>query len=438
MLSKLPNSLLTFLAGCFIQACTLVQGIIVARLLGPVGRGEFAAAILPAMFLGGVGLVGVNLVLTRLAANAPADPSLRRSALVVGLMTGTVNALAGLALCYLFLPAEQHHLLPLAQFFLLMIPLQHLSLNFLGVLQGMADFHFFNVARSVFNISYVAALLILALVGTQNLWFFLSSLLLANLAIVSWLMVGLFKSVPLRGPLFPVQTILKQSLPYAGFVITDMLYQWLDKILLLWLLGSDDLGLYMVAMSAAGATSVLTISLGVVAFTRAAQHTAGGGFASVSSSFRLAVILSVIIGVPFLCAVPFLVTLVFGRQFQPAIMPAMILVLSTTATGLTGLLGQSLQGQGRPLLCTLARAAFVPAFLVAGWVGARMHGLVGLSVGMVVAQVIVLFLHILFVRRHYQEARMLAFLPKRADVTSLIDSARLLVARLRPGSQSPT
>src|SRR6266496_1070884 len=36
----------TLITNVVIQACTIVQGILVARLLGPVGRGQIAAAIL--------------------------------------------------------------------------------------------------------------------------------------------------------------------------------------------------------------------------------------------------------------------------------------------------------------------------------------------------------------------------------------------------------
>src|SRR5438876_11507128 len=53
----------TLITNVVIQGCTVIQGILVARLLGPVGRGQFAAAILwPNLFaaLGGLG-VGVAL-----------------------------------------------------------------------------------------------------------------------------------------------------------------------------------------------------------------------------------------------------------------------------------------------------------------------------------------------------------------------------------------
>lgn len=432
MVKKLPSSLLTFLAGCFIQACTLLQGIIVARLLGPEGRGEFAAATLPALFLGGVGLAGVNLVLTRLAAKIPNDHSLRRSALVLGLFTSGVNVLIGLVLCYAFLPSQQQHLLPLARFYLLMIPLQHLSLNFLGVLQGEGDFHTFNVSRSLFNVSYVIALLVLAVLHVQNLWFFLLSLLLANSAVVIWQLVGLFRNTDLFGPLHPTRGILKETLPYAGFVLTDQVYQWLDKVLLLWLLGSTDLGLYMVAMSAAGATSVLTTSMGVIAFTQAAREDAGGGFEKVAGSFRLAVLLSVTVGIGFIACLPWLLPLVFGAEFGPAVLPASVLVVASAMTGLSGLLGQSLQGQGRPLLCTYARAAFVPAFVLIGWLGARSAGLVGVAAAFAVAQTVVLALHLVFVMQHYGQSGIRHFVPKGSDLRLLFAWARKLTSQF-PG-----
>lgn len=64
----------TFATCVLIQGLTVVQGIIIARLLGPVGRGEYAAVILWPSVFAAIGIFGTNVALARAVA--------RRSSLV--------------------------------------------------------------------------------------------------------------------------------------------------------------------------------------------------------------------------------------------------------------------------------------------------------------------------------------------------------------------
>src|SRR5215469_18551217 len=92
----------TLLTNVLIQGCTIVQGILVARLLGPVGRGQFAAAILWPNLFASMGGMGVGVALARRAARAADVAPIIRAALVVTLLTGTiVTALCALAIPWL-------------------------------------------------------------------------------------------------------------------------------------------------------------------------------------------------------------------------------------------------------------------------------------------------------------------------------------------------
>jgi hypothetical protein len=53
----------TFGASVIIQAFTVVQGIIIARLLGPIGRGEYATVILWPNVFAAIGIFGTNVAL---------------------------------------------------------------------------------------------------------------------------------------------------------------------------------------------------------------------------------------------------------------------------------------------------------------------------------------------------------------------------------------
>src|SRR5215469_1663344 len=92
----------TLLTNVVIQGFTIVQGIFVARLLGPIGRGQFAAAILWPNLFAAMGGMGVGVALARRAARAADVAPIIRAALVVTLLTGTiVTALCALAIPWL-------------------------------------------------------------------------------------------------------------------------------------------------------------------------------------------------------------------------------------------------------------------------------------------------------------------------------------------------
>ncbi len=76
-----------------IVGLNLVQGILLARLLGPEGRGEYASAILFTQVLLYIGLFGGIEVIARYASNeAVSIRKLRRAAVQLSLLTATITA----------------------------------------------------------------------------------------------------------------------------------------------------------------------------------------------------------------------------------------------------------------------------------------------------------------------------------------------------------
>src|SRR6266536_5676893 len=90
----------TLITNVVIQACTVVQGILVARLLGPVGRGQFAAATLWPGLFAAMGGMGVSVALARRAGRAHDLARVIRTGLLLTLLTGTLAA----ALCTVAIP----------------------------------------------------------------------------------------------------------------------------------------------------------------------------------------------------------------------------------------------------------------------------------------------------------------------------------------------
>src|ERR1700693_37691 len=98
----------TFSTSLVIQPCGAGTGILTARLLGPIARGELATVILWPTILSNLGLMGCNWVLAREVAK---DPERESDWAAIGVAVGLVTALfylvAGYLLIPLLLPADR-------------------------------------------------------------------------------------------------------------------------------------------------------------------------------------------------------------------------------------------------------------------------------------------------------------------------------------------
>src|SRR5579862_6285249 len=145
----------TFSTSVAIQACGAATGVMSARLLGPVARGQLATVILWPVILSNLGLLGCNWALAREVA---ARPQLESDWVAVALAVGSAAALlffvAGYFLMPLVLPADRRALLPLARFCLLLIPLDIFNQLLLSVEHGRMRWRRYNFLRLSFFLFY--------------------------------------------------------------------------------------------------------------------------------------------------------------------------------------------------------------------------------------------------------------------------------------------
>ena len=92
--------------------------------------------------------------------------------------------------------------------------------------------------------------------------------------------------------------------------------------------------------------------------------------------------------------------------------------------GLTSLLSQSLQGQGKPMAGIYSRLTGMIVMVLVAFTLSRSLGVNGVALGFLAAQVVSLCGLLLFTVRHYESSSLVAMVPTLADV-------RLLIRRLR-------
>jgi enterobacterial common antigen flippase len=409
----------TLVTNVIIQACTIVQGILVARALGPIGRGQFAAVILWPNLFAGMGGLGVGVALARRAGRAADLARIIRTALLLTLITGTfVTALCALAIPWL-LPGRDTIVRNATYAFLPFIVFHHVSLALIAVDQGAGRFTRMNWTRLIVNPVYLVLIVGLWIAGIHNVFWFVVSLLIATGAVAIARVALALRHAPIPGPLEPVTTVFREALPFGLAGLLNPVTQTADKALLLYLLGTTQLGFYTVALTAASVVNSLAGAAGTVSFGMSTQAKEREGFDRVARMFRFTAWAWLLAGIAIALIIPFMLPLLYGGAFRPAIWPAILLIPAAALTGQATILEESMRAQGRAFIGLEARAAGLIAMVGLGAVLARSFGVLGVVVAVIVSQAIVLAVMIVATRWHFHRALIHTLLPRLGDLLEL-------------------
>lgn len=337
-----------------------VQGVLLARMLGPEGRGQYATAMFYTQTLIFIGLFGTQHAVARWAARRRQDTvGLMQVCRRLGTTTGlaTMAVVAGLAL--FALPADKQHLAPLCILCSLFLPLEHIRLLWLSVDHGLGNFSSYNANRLAAGIAFPALLTLAWLCNANSV--VVVSLLFVMAPIVGLVYRRMTASVSGspqpsgRGP--TVKRILRRGRPYAVAVLASDLFDRIDIFLFLWLTSFAAQGCYAAAVPAANLLLVMPLAVSLFAFN-AGAHRQGS-----LSLGRLVKAGSVILGVQLLAAVAFavvlepLMMLVFGESFRGAVPLAMALLPAYAIAGCGRVAESYLQGRNKAMVAVYSRLA---------------------------------------------------------------------------------
>jgi O-antigen/teichoic acid export membrane protein len=372
----------SFGANIFMQVCNVATGILAARLLLPVGRGELATVILWPIILESLGQIGTSWVFARQAAADPDQESdLARNAIFLGLaLGGPVMILSYFLIPYL-LPADKNHLLGLTRITLIMIPLSYVATNLLSLDQGRMRWTRFNLMRTLMTFSYLFFILIFWAVGFKEVKHFVAAFLLSYLIAAISRVLFLRKGIR-RGKVNPrlCLKIMRLGVPFFLASISVMVAGQVDKALVVGLLPVEIVGCYVAAITFASAHLSLGGALGVTSFVCLANEPdPGRRSAFLAHIFRQSTWLYIIAGSGAALLAPVLITPLFGQQFHPAVKPAAILAIATSFVGLSSVLNEGLRGMGMAYPGTVANLLGGGLVALAAWNLIPAYGLMGMA-----------------------------------------------------------
>jgi O-antigen/teichoic acid export membrane protein len=361
-------------ASVAIQVALFASGIIMARSLGPSGRGDLAVLlILPSVALQ-IASIGLPAAATYyIAKNRPAVGIITRRLVSATVWQSVGTAVLLFGLIYAFFGLEAGDTRTAGLLLLAGVPVYVVQYYALHIMQGLEEIRWFNIFRMAgpvaFSLGLVAGVIAgLTVVSATLIW-------LVTMALVTVVMVfavaAKMRDAERRAPVTEEVPSQREMLRFAvaGFLaqVSPVETFRVDTLVVAGLFPSHIVGYYAVALSISNAPRFIADGIVAVAYPQvAAQNPAEGR----ASSRRYMIAAAVGCGVPTVILAlisPWLIPLLFGSDFEAAVVLSVILVVSAGLVSIRRVGTDCLRGLGEPGATTTIEIVTLLA-LAAGFV----------------------------------------------------------------------
>jgi O-antigen/teichoic acid export membrane protein len=400
------------LANVLIAAAGFVTGPLQARALGPAGRGELAAIIVPVTLAPQVLGLALGAYVIREAASGRRPVNELAGSVGLPLLLISVLGMFGAVPVADALAQGNHTVELYLTIGLLLLPV--------GLIGGLGVAMVGGLERWSLIIATRCIPVVVPFVGVAVLYV-IDEMSVGRVAVLT--MAGGVLSV------IPSLTVIARSgrpvfrMQVAWESITFGLRSWvgglaqlanarLDQLLMITLVTSRELGLYAVAVTLAGISGFLSGALSVPLITRVAK----GDTAIVARALRVTLSAVIVMNAGLACLTPVLLPLLFGADFADAVKPALILLAAGIPLAGIAVLASALAADGAPGLSSageaIALGIAVPGLLILvpgfGGMGAALVSLVAYGASFTFQLVIV--------RRRLGGKMRAYLLPQREDI----------------------
>jgi len=349
--SVLVTNILIFLV-------SIPNAIIVARVLGPEGKGIYALVMLvPGMLyiLANLGLSGANIYFIGSKKFSPTD--IASNSLVFGFMVsillGILFALAYRFFLYPFFADVEPLLIYLI---ILSLPFSLIAVYFKGILLAkfkIKEYNLLNTLDPLLLLIGVALLLILFNKGIFSL------VLLSILVTVITLCVSSFLVHKMTKIRFLLRVnMLKESLKYGvrvylANILTFLCYR-LDMLLVAYYLGATQVGFYALAVGMAEMVWILSRAVQTILFPLVSSSEQSESRVLSAVVARHTLFLSLLGCIGLAVVGRWVIEIFYGSQFLPSFVPLLILLPGILSFAFVGAPVSYLSGIGRPIFATWA------------------------------------------------------------------------------------
>jgi O-antigen/teichoic acid export membrane protein len=357
-------SLVLFTIGtnAFLAILGIGSGLVIARQLGPEGRGELTAIQSWPIFLSIISVIGLHDAIAYYSARFPEEAtSWLGAGVLIALVASLIVVASGYYALPLLLDSQSPEVIQNARLYLWYLPLNVVAGLPGYALRGKNDLIYWNLHRSLPAVIW--AVVVFAGFALRNS----SPGLIARHYLMTYALVMLIVTPVLiwlrlprvfRPSIAMISPMVRYGIPSVLSSAPSILNLRLDQLILAALVSPQILGLYVVGVSWGGAGSFIVNGLTAAILPKVASsenpETQKHILAQVT---RVGLLLSMLIALLTVLAAPIAIPSLFGKEFANAVPAGIVLAVAAGILSFNQLLSTCVMGLGRPDFVLIAESA---------------------------------------------------------------------------------
>lgn len=415
-----------------LMALNMGTGILVARFLGPEGRGEQAAMIMWPQFIAFSLTFGIpsSLVYYYKKNKAFASDYFTLSILFAGIL-GVISALVGVFLIPRMLTEYSQHIVIFAQIAMVFCPIILLSTYMSSALQAYDNYRLLNLSKTTGP--FISLLLILLLIFLDKVTPIYTALAysIGGLPIVGIVFFVLYKQIKIT-----YRNLKQRSKELFGYGIrayaVDLLgtiSMQLDQILVVAMLTPTQMGYYSVALALSKLPKIIQTTIVTVLFPKASGNDEQTVLRMTLVSFRIGVAVTGLFCIAAIFLSSFAIEWLYGHEFLNAVTTVQILLVREIVASGVGIMIQFFMANGKPGFISIMEAIGislnVPLML---WL-LPAYGLPGVAIALLATALVRLAFVSIMLRRRYPGKVQLVL--TGSDIRLIMQELRKLMDKLK-------
>ena len=423
----------TFGTNIVVGGSGFVISLILARVLGPTGKGQITAIILLPMVLSALFAFGFMQGNVYQGAKNPKETSkLITNSIFMVIAVAPLALIAGWYSLPLFLHTRNATTLIAGRVALLAIPLLLFQGFINGLLRGWQKIDQFNLVTIIRKLTFLLFLAALVLFFNTSLTLIALTWIIA-ISLSSFLAFGF----ALKGNSYKFlgdKRLIYKTISYGLKSYLGSLSSWgnlrIDQLLIAALFTASSLGIYSVAVTMSESLWLAAFAVAAVVFPVASGLTESEADKLTAKASRVTFSLLMAVAVPLFILAPQVTILLFGKQFQRSALLLRILLPGTVAFGVGKVLTSGLMGTNQPFKFSIAQMVALISTIIFAPPLIFFYGAIGAAVASNIAYGLFLITGIYYFLKSSRLSLREISLVGKSDLLALKDTVRSL-ARTR-------
>ena len=335
-------------------------GMLTARALHPVGRGELAALTMWPMFLGSAMSLGLPSALIFYSRR----PGMNRSNLfwtasLIAAAAGMLVSVLGILALPVWLANYQTHTIVTAQYLMLSTPVVIFMLVARAACESRSDFGGSSLALLLTPLISLVLLLSFSLFARLTPTLAAIAYVIGGVPVCVWLYVrnAIVLGLPASNFFSAAKPLLRYGIRAYGADVCGTLSLYADQVLVVRLLSAEMMAIYVVALSLSRMLNVIHTSVAAVLLPKAVDLEAEDLLRVTGRAVRTSTLLTALCGLVLAVLSPVVLPFLYGPDYRGVSAVLNILVAEVVLTGATLVLTQAFMALGRPGLVTILQSA---------------------------------------------------------------------------------